>query len=448
MNLVAKAFSGLSGRLVLMGASLTVGLFISQPGTHAVDLESKPQDPYFENFTIVKAPKPGRLMLKPGDRLAIVGDSITEQKMYSRLIETYLTVCVPQLNITTRQYGWSGETAEGFLHRMTNDCLRFHPTVATTSYGMNDYRYRPYDEANALWYRSNYTAVVRSFKEAGTRVVLGSPGSVGKVASWVKSASGTLEEHNLHLCALRNIDVDIASKERVRFADMFWPLFSGGFEARSRYGAEYAVNGKDGVHPGWAGHLIMAYGYLRAMGLDGDLGTLQVNLKSARARATEGHVVDRFAEGMLTVTSRRYPFCATGKLDDDNSLRSGMALVPFNQELNRLTLRVKGMSADRYRVTWGGASRSYSAAELSRGVNLAADFETNPFSEAFKKVDEAIAAKQAFETRQIKEFFHGNEARTNIAAVVARTEAEREPLVRNVQAAFVPVTHTLIIQPE
>mgnify|MGYP000922553461 CR=1 FL=1 len=52
-----------------------------------------------------KAPAPKRLLLRPGDRLAICGDSITEQKMYSRIIEDYLTVCVPELNVSGRQYG-------------------------------------------------------------------------------------------------------------------------------------------------------------------------------------------------------------------------------------------------------------------------------------------------------------------------------------------------------
>ena len=55
-------------------------------------LEARPADPYFEKFAPLKAPRAAGLYLKPGDRLAIVGDSITEQKMYSRLMETYLTV--------------------------------------------------------------------------------------------------------------------------------------------------------------------------------------------------------------------------------------------------------------------------------------------------------------------------------------------------------------------
>src|SRR4051812_6474003 len=60
-----------------------------------------------EKFKPLPAPKPSKLLLKTGDRLAICGDSITEQRMYSRIVEDYLTVCVPDLQITVRQYGWS-----------------------------------------------------------------------------------------------------------------------------------------------------------------------------------------------------------------------------------------------------------------------------------------------------------------------------------------------------
>ena len=119
-------------------------------------------------------------MLKKGDRLAICGDSITEQKMYSRIMETYLTVCVPELEITVRQYGWGGETAPGFLKRMTNDCLRFQPTVATTCYGMNDHGYRPYEEAIGAKYREKTTAIIESFKAAGTAP------SRGRQAAWAQ----------------------------------------------------------------------------------------------------------------------------------------------------------------------------------------------------------------------------------------------------------------------
>ena len=123
--------------------------------------EPKPSDQAFAKFNPRLAPAPGPLLLRRGDRLAIIGDSITEQKIYSRIIETYLTVCVPQYEITTRQYGWSGERTEGFLNRMDQDCLRFNPTLATLAYGMNDTRYRPFDLLNGKWYHDHFSAIVK-----------------------------------------------------------------------------------------------------------------------------------------------------------------------------------------------------------------------------------------------------------------------------------------------
>ena len=60
-------------------------------------------------------------------------------------------------------------------------------------------------------------------------------------------------------------------------------------------------------------------------------------------------------------------------------------------------------------------------------------------------MDAAVAAKQAYETEQIKKRFRSAEAKTDMEAVAARTESEREPLAAAIKAAFVPVTHTLKI---
>jgi hypothetical protein len=123
-----------------------------------------------------------------------------------------------------------------------------------------------------------------------------------------------------------------------------------------------------------------------------------------------------------------------------------MTLVPFNKELNRFLLVVKNGNAAAYRVTWGAQSKRFSAEQLAAGVNLIDEFPANPFSDAFARVDTAIAAKQAYETRQIKEAFRSPEAKTDMEGVVARTEQERQPLVDAVRSAFVPVTHTIKIQ--
>jgi hypothetical protein len=125
-----------------------------------------------------------------------------------------------------------------------------------------------------------------------------------------------------------------------------------------------------------------------------------------------------------------------------------MTLVPFNQDLNRLTLIVKNPRVAKYKVTWGSNSKSYSAEALVEGINLAAEFPTNPFSESFERVDKAVAAKQNYETRQIKDLFHGLEGRADIEATAALTEKARAPLARAIRAAFVPVSHSIVLTPE
>jgi len=392
-------------------------------------------------------PHTTRLQLKPGDRLAICGDSITEQRMYSRILETYLTVCAPELHVSVRQYGWSGERADGLFERQQNDVLRFQPTIATTCYGMNDHRYRPYEPWIGELYRSHMDSVVRWFQQAGTRVVVGSPGSIGKVPGWVKDAGPTVESMNRNLFELRHLAAGIAGHRGASFADVFRPMYEADAAAQARYGTNYCVPGKDGVHPGWAGQLVMAYAFLDGLGLRGDLGTLTVDLGKS-ARATDGHEVVEVSGNHATFRSSRYPFCAApAGASDDNSIRSGMQWVPFQERFNRLRLVVRGTDRSAgYQVTWGGTTHDYTGAELAKGVNLAADFEVNPFSAAFQRVDEAVAAKQAYETKQIKGEFHGAAGKADMEATVLRTETERAPLVAAIRAVFVPVQHTITVE--
>ncbi|HWD92782.1 MAG TPA: SGNH/GDSL hydrolase family protein [Verrucomicrobiae bacterium] len=427
----------------------------------APSLESKPDDAHFEKFQPVKALAIHGLLLKKGDRLAICGDSITEQKMYSRIMEDYLTMCVPQLKVSVRQYGWSGEWASGFLGRMTNDCLRFDPTIATTCYGMNDCEYHVYSDHIGRTYQENSQRIVESFKAHHVRLILGSPGCISKMPPWAVNNGATLEQLDLNLCNLRNLDEQLAQEENVRFADVFWPMFTADYTARQKYDPNYSICGKDGVHPSWAGHTIMAYAYLKAMGLDGDIGTFTIDLKRNKAKVSAGHKVISAKDGEFEIESSRYPFCpceaesqanyptcGQDATNSENSIRSGETFVPFNEDLNRLMLVVKNAGAKEYQVTWGDETKTFTGDQLTHGINLAAEFPANPFTAAFAKVDAAVAAKQAYETKEIKDIFHhhGSESLTeHTDKVVGHAEQDREPLVTAVHAAFVPVTHVIRI---
>ena len=413
------------------------------------------------------APEPAGLLLKKGDRLAICGDSITEQKMYSRIIEDYLTACLPELKISVRQCGWGGERADGFLARMTNDCLRFRPTIATTCYGMNDHEYRPYVDAIGEAYEKSTTAIVDSFKAHGVRVVLGSPGCVGNRAWWQPGA--TTEALNENLCHLRNLDIGIAAREHVGFADVFWPLLNASVLGPQLYGTNYAIPGGDGVHPNWAGHAIMAYAFLRGLGITGDLAHFTVDLSANTMTVSAGHQLLAAKDGKYVIRSTRYAFCSGGpfglaanwyptagydNVTNNDNLRSGMTLVPFNQDLNRFLLTVNHATAEQYRVSWGDQSKTFTREQLSNGINLAAEFVLNPFSTRFALIDAAVSAKQDFESRQVKVLFRPPGDKLTMAQIAAQTEKvladtekQHAALEAVIRTAYAPVAYTLKITP-
>jgi lysophospholipase L1-like esterase len=429
--------------------SIFVLVALSSFDTAAREMQAKPADSFFAKYQGYAAPQPSALVLKEGDRLAICGDSITEQKMYSVLMETYLVACLPELEITCRQYGWGGEQAAGFLKRMKNDVLRFAPTVATTCYGMNDHQYVPYTAAIGDAYRTNQSAIIQTFKEAGVRVVTGSPGCIHTVPGWVKSAAGSWEDLNLSLLQLRNIDIELAEATGTGFADVFWPMLTAGHAARAQFGeANFKIEGGDGVHPGWAGQVVMASAFLKGLGCSGDLGTITLDAAAGRATATGGHTVTSATAGEVKVTSRQLAFSPPpGELNKDDSIRAGMALCGFDAALNRFTFKATGLTAASYKLTWGEDSRTLSAADLTAGVNLAAIFATSPFTDRFGKIQAKVAAKQAYETRQIKEIFHGPEGRTDLEAAATVTEKVRAPLAAAVAESIQPVAHVITLQP-
>ena len=182
----------------------------------------------------------GETVLKPGDVLAICGDSITEQKQYSVFMEDYLLMCQPVAGLRIVQFGWSGEVAGGFLARIDSDVLPFKPTVATTCYGMNDGRYTAMSRQTGDTYRQNMTASVEKLKADGVRaLVVGSPGCVDGAAFVNNHTSADV--YNQTLAALRDIAGEVAQKEGAGFADVHTPMVEVMAKAKAAYGDAYAL---------------------------------------------------------------------------------------------------------------------------------------------------------------------------------------------------------------
>jgi hypothetical protein len=118
-------------------------------------------------------------------------------------------------------------------------------------------------------------------------------------------------------------------------------------------------------------------------------------------------------------------------------------------------LTMKNAKENKYRVAWGDQSHIFTAAELDKGVNLAAEFADNPFTTRFAMIDAAVDGKQAFETREIKNLFRVPGDKITMEKIKERTdrefkdaELEYAALEGAVQAAYAPVTYTLTVTAE
>ena len=398
-------------------------------------------------------------LLKPGDRVVITGDSITEQKIYSRFIEDYLLACVPQLDVTVTQLGWSGERAPGFADRMDNDLLPLKPNVVTTCYGMNDGLYKAYEPVIGEAYEKSMRQIVEHVKQAGAIVLVGSPGAVD--FDTFKRPDVPPPVYNDNLAHLRDIARELAFQTGEPFADVHDQMILAMRRAKPVLGAAYHVCGPDGFHPAPDGQLVMAYAFLKGLGLDGQIGTINVEWGGEKPTATtgDGHKVLSASKDGLEIESARYPFCFYGDPKLPDGTRSILPYLPFNADLNRFMLVVKGLPTAAATVTWGDASQRFTREQLEAGVNLAAEFLDNPFSAPFKALDDLVAKKQAFETSMIKQCITnfrtyrtllGNDAEAEkaMATLRERLMAAEQKWQADVRAAVTPVRHTLTIEPE
>jgi lysophospholipase L1-like esterase len=397
---------------------------------------------------ILASPAFAETQLPPNARVAIIGDSITEQKLYSRFIETYLLGCTGRKDIRCFQFGWSGETAQGFSSRLENDLSVFNPTVATTCYGMNDGRYVPYDPSIGASYEKWMRLVLEGLKKVGvTHIVAGSPGAVD--TRWFVKSGATADQYNDTLAHLRDIDKKLAAEYHAAFADVHDEMIHAMAAAKAKLGADYDVGGRDGVHPGANGHLLMAAAFLKGLGLDGNIGDITIDLKGASS-GSEGHAVTG-SHGIAEIESIKLPFFL------EPEMRKITAFCQFNEELNRYTLRVKNITTAKAKVTWGTEVKEFTKEQLAAGINLAVEFDKSPLDNAFIQLVIAVNAKQAYETPMIKgmitnfrNFTNDAKADPELAAALNTLKQKmidkQEKLDAAAHALLVPVKHTIKVE--
>lgn len=390
-------------------------------------------------------------------RLAILGDSITEQKQYSKFIELYVTACATPAAASVHNFGWGGESAPHFANRMAGDVMPWMPTLMTVCYGMNDGAYRAYTDQVGEKYRNGMRKILEQAKQVNVPVLVGGPGAVD-TATFKRTAT-TPAVYNETLSKLNDIAKELAEEFGMPHVDVHGACIDAMAKAKAALGDAHPIMGGDGVHPNENGQLVMAYAFLKAMGFDGDLGTITLDLADPAASAgTGGHTVAAAENGTFTVTSTRYPFCMNANKNRQGALDMA-PFVPFNADLNRMTLVVKNPGAENAVVAWGKAERTFTAAQLAEGVNLADAFAgETPFQQAWQALSKAVNDKQTRETWKYKTFMnllrpfaarHADDAEfmAAFAVVVGKVDQERAAHEDRIRAAVTPVEHALAVTP-
>src|SRR6202453_4294624 len=105
-----------------------------------------------------------------GDRVVFYGDSITEQRLYTSDIETFILTRFPGRNVSFFHSGVGGDKVSGGKYgpidlRLHRDVFDHKPTVVTIMLGMNDGFYRAFDPDIFKSYTDGYRSIVEAVQK-------------------------------------------------------------------------------------------------------------------------------------------------------------------------------------------------------------------------------------------------------------------------------------------
>jgi lysophospholipase L1-like esterase len=325
------------------------------------------------------APAQQEFFLKKGDVVVIMGDSITEQRLYSNYVELWCQTRFPSYNLVFRNVGIGGDTSGGGNGRFKRDVLAFKPTVLTVDFGMNDGGYiwpgrivnkkeiTDKDvEARLATYLKGQQGIADQAKAADIRVAWITPQPV-------ESKPGDdFEKYNATLDKLSAGVKDIAAKNQGRFADQFHPYWEVIKKARDA-GEKGRITAGDAVHPGSPGQALMAASILKGLGFPRLVSGLEAQVagkdKMMFGFLTRNCVAEdlKVKNGVVSFTRKdsALPFFP-------EQAKSILKYAPLLEEMNDYGLKVTGLKEGKYEVKLGGKKvAEYTAAELAKGVNLA-----------------------------------------------------------------------------
>lgn len=336
---------------------------------------------------------------KPGDIVALVGDSITHGGHYHSYVWLYYMTRFPDMPLTFINCGVGGDTVSSMEYRLEDDVLSRNPTYVTLTFGMNDTGYWDVytkDNAEELSQQKVSAALevfgriedrLKSCPE-DTRIVMIGGSPYDETSSF---NDDVLPGKNAAICKIIDAQREAAARNGWGFVDFNAPMVDISLSKQAAE-PEYTFSGGDRIHPDKDGQMMMAYLFLKAQGLAGrKVSHIDINARNSKVKKSEfcrisavesddcGIRFDYLAESLP------YPCDSIAEHGWGNvhSQRDAMELVPFMEEFNQEILEVENLEKGTYRLTIDGIHiDDLTSSELAAGVNLAEYVNTPQYRQA------------------------------------------------------------------
>ena len=322
----------------------------------------------------------GDFYLHDGDRVVFYGDSITDQRLYTSFIETYVITRFPTLKVSFVNSGWSGDTVGGgdgglIDVRLSRDVISFHPTVMTIMLGMNDGGYEPFNQKKFDAFSTGYRHIVDSVKKAlpGIRITAIEPSPFDEVTSPPTLSGKPLLGYNEVLIRYGQFVQALGKKEGLEVVDFNAPVVNVLKKAMVLDPRLAKKIIPDRIHPAAAGHMVMAESILKAWDAPSTVTAVVIdfdNMRVEEERNTRAeHLVRNGAAFSWTQMDGSLPM----PVDLKNPLvKLVLRCSGFVKALDQEKLTVKHLSALSYVLKIDGKSvGTFTSQKLAAGINLA-----------------------------------------------------------------------------
>ena len=333
---------------------------------------------------------------RKGDRVAFVGNSITDGGHYHSYIWLYYMTHFPRMRLWMANCGVGGDTAKDILARFDDDVLAKEPTVVTFTFGMNDTDYYEYNgNDSADFARRKYEETRQRFALCeeklkslkGIRTVMIGTSPYDQTSTFNDEVFARKNDNMQRVVSLQK---EAAERNGWEFLDFNAPMVAMNRKQQQTDPA-FTLIGSDRIHPDNDGHMAMAYLFLQAQGMVGrKVADMEVDALKGKATKSGNCRISKVKptyDGLqfdCLAASLPFPLdtVAHGWGFSRGAARVTKVIPSFIDDLSDEHLTVKGLNGI-FRLSIDGiVIDTLSAATLSRGINLSRYRHTPQYQQA------------------------------------------------------------------